>query len=150
MPTPLIVTVNIDINLHVVVDNTQTPTAHEAVAMHNDAADLDLLAHIYSRSILDPETGCRRWTGSHSSQGSYGTIWHNNKCEYVHRAAYEAYYGELPEGSLGHESDSVEIHHRCGVRDCCEITHLEVVTRRQHNREHQAMRQNNNVMQEAA
>lgn len=149
MPTPLPLTVNININLHLVVDNTQPPTAHEA-AMHDNAADPGLLAHIYSRSILDPDTGCRRWTGSHSSQGSYGTIWRNNSCEYVHRAAYEAFHGELPEGSLGHESDSVEVHHVCGVRDCVEPSHLELVTRRQHNREHQTMRQLNVMMQDAA
>jgi hypothetical protein len=147
MPTPLTVTLNV--TLHLVVDNTQPPSAREA-AIRDDAADPNLLARIYSRSTLDPDTGCRRWTGSHSSQGSYGTIWRNGTCEYVHRAAYEAFHGALPDGSLDHESDSIEVHHSCGTRDCVEVSHLELLTRHRHSCEHQAMRQLNTVLQEAA
>jgi hypothetical protein len=147
-------TLNVNLQIHLVIENphpepptdTLPPTAAACVPVTNDAADPDLLALIYSRSIQDPDTGCRRWTGAHSSRGSYGTIWRNGTCEYVHRAAYKAFHGEVPEGSLGHESDSIEVHHVCGVRDCVEPSHLELVTRRQHNREHKAMREADQFM----
>lgn len=107
----------------------------------NMASDPGALQTLFARSTFDSATGCMTWQGSRSSQGRYGTIWSDGTCEFVHRVAFRAAYGELPAGSLGHESNSVEVHHVCGNRLCVEPTHLEVVTRRRHAIEHKAMRE---------
>lgn len=41
-----------------------------------------------------------------------------------HRYMYEKTHGPIPKGS--------EIHHRCGFRACCELSHLQVVTPMEH------------------
>jgi HNH endonuclease len=41
----------------------------------------------------------------------------------VHRLIWEAAHGNIPEGMV--------IHHRCHVRNCGELTHLELMTREQ-------------------
>jgi hypothetical protein len=105
------------------------------------AADPQTLNALYSRTTYDSATGCRIWQGSTSSQGRYGTVWLGNTCQFVHRAAFRAAYGDLPDGSLSHESNSVEIHHLCENKLCCEPAHLEALTRNQHAAEHRQMRQ---------
>jgi hypothetical protein len=121
---------------------TSSSTASGSITfVLNTAADPGTLQTLFARSTFDSSTGCKTWQGSRSSQGRYGTIWHNGTCEFVHRVAFRAAYGELPAGSLDHESNSVEVHHVCGNRLCVEPTHLEVITRRRHAVEHKAMRE---------
>jgi hypothetical protein len=79
---------------------------------------------------------CRVWTGGRATQGRYGILGHAGKIMLAHRLAFAAFFGELPEGSLKHESQSVEIHHRCHDRLCLNPHHLEAITRKQHNERH--------------
>lgn len=75
-----------------------------------------------SRCKIDPITGCWRWQGAHT-QG-YG--WMNNSDFHggVHRWAYICLIG-FPSGQIDHVKSRGCIH-----RDCCNIAHLEDVTRR--------------------
>lgn len=107
-----------------------------SVPVSATAADPALLARIYSRCTPDPETGCMLWTGALSSQGRYPTLGINGKVEYAHRQAYFALYGHLPQGSIRHESSSIELHHSCANPQCCNPQHLRPMTRRLHARTH--------------
>lgn len=51
---------------------------------------------IEQRSQRTP-TGCRVWSGARSKNG-YGQIWTGEKVEYVHRIAYVAAHGPIPDG----------------------------------------------------
>lgn len=66
------------------------------------------------------DNGCWRWMRYKLPNG-YGMIGtkHATKA-YVHRVAYEAWKGPIPEGLV--------IDHLCRVRDCCNPEHLEPVT----------------------
>jgi hypothetical protein len=81
---------------------------------------------IGSRIAVD-DAGCWLWLGALNSKG-YGSAGVNGKVVSVHRLAYELTHGEIPTGH--------DIHHRCGVRRCCNPEHLEAVTRREHVHEH--------------
>jgi hypothetical protein len=74
------------------------------------------LAHY---SVYDTRTGCRLWTAAKSETG-YGVVRWENKQYRAHRLAWEAAYGPIPAGSV--------IHHRCGVRLCVNLAHLQAVT----------------------
>jgi hypothetical protein len=63
--------------------------------------------------------GCWRWTKCKKSNG-YGATCIAGKMRYVHRVAYEAWIGPIPDG--------MQIDHLCRVRDCCNPDHLEAVT----------------------
>ena len=56
-------------------------------------------------------------------QGGYRMTKVDGKMVYVHRAAYEAYNGSIPQG--------YEIDHLCQVRNCYNPRHLEAVTRQE-------------------
>lgn len=43
---------------------------------------------------------------------------------YAHRYAWEQAHGPIPEG--------MHVHHRCGVKACMNVEHLELLTPRQH------------------
>jgi hypothetical protein len=66
-----------------------------------------------------PDGDCIRWTGVHGPKG-YGRIGVDGKTKIVHRVAYEVLVGPIPDG--------LEIDHRCRVRDCINVQHLEPVT----------------------
>lgn len=72
-----------------------------------------------TKSVRDEETGCLRWTAAKNPKG-YGRQWDGNRVQQVHRLAYEAWVGPIPDG--------LEIDHLCRTRDCIEPTHLEPVT----------------------
>jgi hypothetical protein len=66
------------------------------------------------------EGGCWRWTGAHIPQG-YGhfkAAGHSSRR--VHRVSYEVFVGPIPDG--------LQLDHLCGIRDCINPEHLEVVT----------------------
>ena len=62
---------------------------------------------------------CWIWNG-HRTTAGYGSIWRDGKLVYVHRAMYEAYYGEIEDGLV--------LDHLCHIRACCNPAHLEAVT----------------------
>ena len=80
---------------------------------------MDKLQKIAHYSVYDNRTGCRLWTARKSETG-YGQVRWQNKLYQAHRLAYEAVYGSIPAGSV--------IHHKCGVRACVQVAHLQAVT----------------------
>jgi len=69
----------------------------------------------------DPETGCWLWLGELAPNG-YGR-WRSGPGQprqMAHRASYEHYVGDIPEG--------LELDHTCRQRRCVRWDHLEPVT----------------------
>lgn len=68
-----------------------------------------------SRSFVDPETGCREWTGFIQS-GGYGQVEIDGTLWLAHRAAWTLSKGRIPSGLL--------VLHRCDNPRCIEVEHL--------------------------
>lgn len=73
---------------------------------------------------------CLSWTGNLNASG-YGRIWVDysdlgKKQRYVHRMAWESFFGPIPEG--------YEIDHLCCNPACYYIKHLDLVTRLENKR----------------
>ena len=62
---------------------------------------------------------CWLWTGPTNGYG-YGRAWVDGRKQYVHRLAYEAFWGPVPPG--------LELDHLCRQRACYNPWHLEAVT----------------------
>jgi hypothetical protein len=77
--------------------------------------------HVFSRLIIEPETGCLLWAGYISPNG-YG----NTGGRLVHRLMYEWFNGPIPDG--------LEIDHLCSVKHCAAPAHLEAVTHAENRR----------------
>lgn len=75
----------------------------------------NLVEMIESRSEPITETGCWIWMGSIASHG-YGDFRRGGIHGLAHRASYELFVGEIPEGML--------VLHRCDVRSCVNPKHL--------------------------
>src|SRR5215467_6028998 len=82
----------------------------------------DLLQKIYGRIDIDEDTLCFRYVGGDNGQ-DYGRMWAHGKNHSVHRVMYHIFFGDIPADK--------EVHHTCGVRSCCNIAHLALVTHRQ-------------------
>jgi hypothetical protein len=82
----------------------------------------DLLQKIYARIDIDKDTMCFHYLGSDNGQ-DYGRMWAHGKNHSVHRVMYHIFFGDIPPDK--------EVHHTCGVRSCCNIAHLALVTHRQ-------------------
>ena len=81
-----------------------------------------LRERLFSRLIIEPQTGCLLWTGAISGTG-YGYIsLPGRKLVRVHRAMYELFVGPIPDG--------LYLDHLCRVRHCAAPAHLEAVTPR--------------------
>jgi len=78
---------------------------------------IDIKAVIAQSSVRDPATGCLNWTGDVNRQG-YATF----KGRKVANRLCEAVHGPLVKGQV--------VRHACDNRRCCEITHLQLGTRR--------------------
>lgn len=74
---------------------------------------------IARRCITD--TGCWLWTGRLTKAG-YGQISVKNRQQQVHRVAYEAWVGAIPDG--------LTIDHLCRIRNCFNFAHLEPVSQK--------------------
>lgn len=77
---------------------------------------------IKARVVIDPVSGCWVWQGAVENKG-YGLISIAAVTRLVHRVAYEAHVGPIPEGM---QIDHLRRNHRC-----CNPAHLEVVTPRE-------------------
>lgn len=67
-----------------------------------------------SKSILDPKTGCRLWTGCYATK--YGVIAIGGRQIGAHRAAWIARHGPIPQG--------LHVCHRCDTPACINPDHL--------------------------
>lgn len=67
-----------------------------------------------------PMTDCIIWTGSVTSRG-YGSFSIHSTSFLAHRMAWEDVHGPIPDG--------MTIDHLCRVRNCINVSHLEMVTR---------------------
>ena len=69
--------------------------------------------------IIDPVTGCWLWQGA-KTQGGYGTVTLKGEKWGTHRMAYHFFVGWLPRDTV--------VHHKCGVRGCCNPDHLQATS----------------------
>ena len=83
--------------------------------------DRELLEKIYGRIDIDEDTLCFHYLGGDNGQ-NYGRMWTRGKNHSVHRLMQEIFHGPLPPDK--------EVHHTCGVRNCCNIAHLALVSHR--------------------
>lgn len=74
------------------------------------------------------KNGCLEWKGSVTNAGYALIRVSPTKSMSVHRATWEAVNGPIPDG--------MAIHHKCHNKLCSEISHLELMDRREHGRMH--------------
>ena len=105
----------------------------------------ELSAAILSLCRLDPTSRCLVWQRGCSTQGKYPVLWVDDQTQFVYRLAYQLWVGDLPQGSLDHSPDSVEVHHTCANHLCCNPIHLVALTRAAHIELHREERFNDYV-----
>jgi len=74
--------------------------------------------------MVDKTENCWIWKGAPNAQG-YGVLKIGNDTIRAHRIAYELWVGPIPDGLV--------IDHICGVRNCCNPSHLQAVSRKENN-----------------
>jgi hypothetical protein len=74
---------------------------------------------------IEKTGACWIWKGATNDRG-YGQIGVRGKLDYVHRLAYRASIGQIPEG--------LDLDHLCRNPPCCNPAHLEPVTRAENQR----------------
>jgi len=67
---------------------------------------------------IDSTTECWIWDGCRDQDG-YGQF-HYQKTVRAHRFIYEYIYGPIPDG--------MTVHHNCGIRECVNPDHLELLS----------------------
>lgn len=65
--------------------------------------------------VPEPNSGCWLWTANALPSG-YGNFWFRGKHGYAHRASYEMFRCEIPEG--------MQVCHKCDVPSCVNPDHL--------------------------
>lgn len=97
------------------------------MARHDPAG---VLARLAARSTIDPATGCKIWHGARLK--NYGVIRVNGKSRRVHRVAWEAVNGPVPDGleldHTCHTKADCDRGNECPHRPCWNTDHLEPVT----------------------
>lgn len=88
-------------------------------------ASADIAERFAAKFTPEPNTGCWLWTAALNNCGyavlSLGTTsGRTNLIGYAHRIAWELERGSVPEG--------LTLDHRCRVRHCVNVAHLEPVT----------------------
>ena len=83
-----------------------------------------LAERLEAHSMYEPMTGCKLWLGG--LQHGYGNIKIAGRTKLVHRVAWEAQHGPIEEGK--------QIDHKCRVRSCINVAHLEPVTMHENKR----------------
>lgn len=76
--------------------------------------------------IVQSTDGCLLWVGALSTQGGYACLVDDDgRMNYAHRVAWELANGmSIP--------DTMQIHHVCKTRTCCNPDHLILVSRERH------------------
>jgi len=69
--------------------------------------------------LIDLDAGCWVWQRAKTTAG-YGQVYLRGKMVYAHRAFYEGYVADIPQGYV--------LDHLCHNRACCNPDHLEPVT----------------------
>ena len=77
--------------------------------------------NVLKKIVVNQKTGCHIWVGTTMHNG-YGQVRLDNRWTSPHRAVWEHFKGPIPEG--------LQIDHKCKVRNCCNVDHLQVVTNR--------------------
>lgn len=83
--------------------------------------DTRLPERFWAKVSPEPNSGCWLWAGS-GNQIGYGRMRFEGRTQVVHRIAYKALVGPLP------EHPEVDLDHLCRVRCCCNPDHVEPVT----------------------
>ncbi|MFJ4974905.1 HNH endonuclease signature motif containing protein [Streptomyces coeruleorubidus] len=86
-----------------------------------------VISYLRARSVIWPEHegGCWTWEQYRERDG-YGRFFAEGKPRYVHREAFKAFGGTIPEGWT--------IDHLCQNKACWNPVHLDVVTREENMR----------------
>jgi hypothetical protein len=86
----------------------------------------------FLRSFDEDPSGCWLWTGTITPQG-YGQFSYNRKTYKAHRIAWWYFkHEEIP--------DDLAAHHTCGVKNCVNPDHLELMTHAEHLAHHMTER----------
>lgn len=90
--------------------------------------------YIISRTTPIPFCGCWVWDSERSiGEHGYVVLGMINKEGYLaHQATYEIWTGKKPP----RQGSGLEIHHKCGIKICCNPDHLELRTISSHRLEH--------------
>lgn len=83
--------------------------------------DFNAIPERFRRRILDGQ--CWLWQGARQRSG-YGSLRFGKKTFLVHRFVFELLVGPIPDG--------LELHHKCGIRHCCNPDHLSVIAPTDH------------------
>lgn len=70
----------------------------------------------------------KHWIWTKTFNGEYGVFNYKGKHTPAHRVAYILFVGPIPKG--------YDVHHKCGIKSCCNPAHLKPMSRIEHNRLH--------------
>ncbi len=76
----------------------------------------DLQTALLSNIEIDPDTNCWNWQKSLIQNKGYGRLTFKYKAYRTHRASYEVFVGEIPDGLF--------VCHKCNNPRCCNPDHL--------------------------